>query len=102
MDKRDENNSLPSSKRMHVDLTHEPSSETMVDDSEYSYSDNSRKTNPVPHIIASEDPLIPTNDIHVVDNRSYVRIRIAFILKCIRPAHILISVEEFAGVLGLK
>ncbi|CBK19767.2 uncharacterized protein [Blastocystis hominis] len=77
MNRRDESNSLPPSKRMHVDLTHEPSSETMVDDSEYSYSDN----NP------SEDPLIPTNDIHVVDNRSY----------CIRPARILISVEEFVN-----
>ena len=102
MDKRDESNPLPSSKRMHVDLAHEPSSETMVDDSEYSYSDNSRKADHVLHLIASEDPLIPTNDIHVVDNRSYVRFGIALILKCIRPARILISVEEFVGVRGLE
>lgn len=80
MNRRDESNSLPPSKRMHVDLTHEPSSETMVDDSEYSYSDNNRKSRLFLHIIASEDPLIPTNDIHVVDNRSYVRIYFALIL----------------------
>lgn len=73
MSKNDESNTLQPAKRLHVDLTQEPSSETMADDSEYSYSDNNRKMNYILHIIASEDPLIPTNDIRVVDNRSYVR-----------------------------
>ena len=73
MSKNDESNTLQPAKRLHVDLTQEPSSETMADDSEYSYSDNNRKMYYILHIIASEDPLIPTNDIRVVDNRSYVR-----------------------------
>lgn len=79
MDNRDEINTLPSSKRVHVDLAREPSSETMADESEYSYSDHDRRSHRDLHILASEDPLIPTNDIHVVDNRSYVGTYFAWI-----------------------